>query len=160
MSLEYNTGGTAGLDFVQDLIDILDQNWVPAIGGKKPEFTPYWKFKESGLTGDYQIVIIHLDDETARIFSMMQGATNENATFSYDWLHNISVTLEIRTGTSQRRVLQLTNMCTYILKNNVLPVVNNRQYVQLLPEGYVPMDEDYRNLYKTMLSCSAMRFNP
>lgn len=160
MSFEYNTGGSAGLKFVEDITSILDTNWIPAIGGKKPEIVPIWKFKESGLSGDYQIIIIHLDDETVRIFSMMQGATNENATFSYDWLHNISVTLEIRTGTSERRVLQLTDMCTYILKNNVLPIVNNRQYVQLLPEGYVPMSEEYRNLYKTMLSATAMRFNP
>lgn len=160
MSLEYNTGGSAGLKFVHDIEDIIDNNWIVKIGGKKPNFVKSWEFKESGLEEKYEIVIIHLDDESLRIFSMMQGDPTNNTKFVYDWLHDISVTLEIRTGESERRVLQLTDMITYILKHNVVPVVNNRQYVQLLPDGYVPMNEDYRNLFKTLLSCSAMRFNP
>src|SRR5690348_1494954 len=133
MSLEYNTGGSAGLKFVQDIEDIIDDHWIVKIGGKKPTFVKSWEFKESGLEEKYEIVIIHLDDESLRIFSMMQGDPTDNTKFVYDWLHDISVTLEIRTGESERRVLQLTDMITYILKHNVVPVVNNRQYVQLLP---------------------------
>ena len=160
MSLESNTGGSAALKFVDDIIEILDDGWIPRIGGTKPEFVKAWEFKESGLTGKYAICIVHLDDEAIRIFSMMQGNPLDHTQFAYDWLHEVSVTLELRTGDSQRRILQMTDMVTYILKNNVVPVVNNRQYVQILPDGYVPMNEEYRNLYKTMVSCTAQRFNP
>lgn len=160
MPLEYNTSGSAALKFVDDITKILDNGWIDKIGGKKPQFIKAWEFKESGLDANYEICVIHLDDEAIRIFSMMQGDPTDNTKFSYDWLHEISVTLELRTGTSQRRILQLTDMVTYILKKNVVPVVNNRQYVQLLPDGYVPMNEEYRNLYKTMVSCTAQRFNP
>ena len=56
--------------------------------------------------------------------------------------------------------MQLVDEIMKILKNNVLPTINNRTYIQMLPEGITSLNEEYRNLYRYIISVSAIKLNP
>lgn len=155
------TDGIAALPFVNDIITLMEDKWIPALGGKKPQFSKQWKIKAVGVgTNTYDEVIISIDSENPQIFSFIKGDATSNTTFDYDWLHDVSITIDIRTGQSEDRVLQLVNEVVRIIKNNVVPFINNRQYIQILPEGLTSMNEEYRNIFRYLISVSALRFNP
>ena len=151
------TDGIAGLPFIEDIITLLKDKWIPD-NCPLPEFVKYWEVKETGL-GDskYSKVIVSLDSENPQIFSLLQ--INEGV-FSWDWLHEITVTIDVRSGESERRVLEMVSEVVRILKNNVVPVINGRDYVNLLPGPTTSMNEDYRNLYRYLVDCTALRYNP
>lgn len=153
--------GIAGLSFVDDIITLMKNKWIPASGGTKPEFDKQWGIKQVGTADNtYDEVIISIDSENPQIFSLLQGDATDNTKFTYDWLHEVSITLDIRTAKSENRVLQLVNEVARILKTNVVPVVNNRQYIQVLPEGFTSMNEEYRSIFRYLGSVSCLRFNP
>ena len=114
------TDGIAGLDFANDIIDHLKSNWVNGTGGKMPVFTTQWKKKAVGVgQRAYDEIIVSLDTENPQIYSIIAG-TGSDGKWNYDWLHDISITLDIYTSVSETRVLQLVDECTRILKNNVV----------------------------------------
>ena len=90
----------------------------------------------------------------------MQGDATDATKFTYDWLHDVSISIDIRTSESELRVLQLVNEIMRILKTNVVPTINNRTYIQMLPEGVTSLNEEYRNLYRYLISVSAIKLNP
>ena len=153
--------GIASIAFVDDLITILNNNWKSDNGGTKPQIKRKWEIKETGFaTGDYAIILISIDSENPQIYSMLQGNSTDHTKFRYDWLHDVSVTLDVRTGISLNRVLQLTNETMRILKDNVVPVVKTNDYIRVLPENVTSANEEYRNLFRMLIDCSALRFNP
>lgn len=160
MSNNTPTEGMAGLMFVQDITKLLKDEWKPTnTDGKKPEFVKTWETKEVGHgDSNYRKILISLDSETPNIFSLRQTDSDGNS--FYDWLHDVSVTIDIRTGESEKTVEKLANEVVRILKRKVVPVINNRYYVQILPGPIVPFIEDYRNLYRYTIDCDALRWNP
>lgn len=155
------TEGTAALAFVEDIIKLLTDKWTPNKGGKRPEIKKYWEVKEVGFVdSNYAKILVSIDSENPQIFSMLQGDATDREKFEYDWLHEVSLTLDIRTGVSEVRILQLLDHVMFILKHNVVPLINGHEYIQMLPENPVSMNEEYRNLYRYTVGVTAMRFNP
>ena len=154
------TDGFIGLKFANDLITLLNGKWK-ASGGAKPLFQTQWNMKNVGLgSRNYNQVIISIDAENPQIYSMMQGDATDATKFTYDWLHDVSISIDVRTSESESRVLQLVNEIMRILKTNVVPTINNRTYIQMLPEGVTSLNEEYRNLYRYLISVSAIKLNP
>jgi len=154
--------GIAGLNFVNDLIKILNDKWKTGTGGKKPKITAQWGVKTTGhATNMYREIIISLDSENPQIFSLLQGNLNTDA---YDWLHDVSISLDIRSGSSEADILQMVNETVRILKTNTVPTVvtksGTRTYLQVLPEGITSLNEEYRNMFRYMVSVSCLIFNP
>lgn len=162
MSEVDNTGGgIAGLKFLDDILFLLSDRWVPARGGKKPKLTKEWETKIVGhVNKNYANIIASLDSENPQIFSLLQGDATNWENFNYDWLHEVSITLDIRTGESQRRVDQLVNETVSIIKSRIVPIIDNTQYVQLSLEGITSMNEEYRNIFRYLVSVSCLRVNP
>ena len=133
--------------------------WYEA-NGKAPIFTTKWKEKAVGVGSRvYDEVIVELDTEDPKIFSMITN-TGSDGKFNYDWLHDISITLDIYSSVSEARVLQLVDEILKILKNNVVTTINNREYIQILPGNVVSLNEEFRNIFKYNIDIDAMRFNP
>lgn len=154
------TDGFIGLNFANDIITLLNGKWK-ASGGAKPLFQTQWNMKNVGLgSRNYNQVIISIDAENPQIYSMMQGDATDATKFTYDWLHDVSISIDIRTSESELRVLQLVNEIMRILKTNVVPTINSRTYIQMLPEGITSLNEEYRNLYRYLISVSAIKLNP
>jgi len=154
------TDGIAGLDFANDIKTLLNSKWISA-NSKKPIFSTQWNIKAMGVGARiYNEVIISIDSENPQIFSLQQGDATDNTKFTYDWLHDISITLDVRTSESEIKVLKLVNEVTRILKTNVVPTINNNVYIQILPEGMTSMNEEYRNIFRYLISVSALRINP
>ncbi|MDE1839955.1 MAG: hypothetical protein KGH87_08560 [Thaumarchaeota archaeon] len=152
--------GFAGLQFANDIVYLIKNSWIIENGGEKPEVVTQWNVKTIGQgDSNYSMVIVSIDSENPQIYSMLQGTPAANLS-NYDWLHEISITLDIRTGISESRVLEMVNETMRILKTNTVPLINNTQYVQLLPEGTTSLNEEYRNLFRYTISVSAIRFNP
>lgn len=152
--------GMAGIQFANDIVYLIKNAWIIENGGDKPEVVTQWNVKTIGQgDSNYSMVIVSIDSENPQIYSMLQGTPSTNLS-SYDWLHEVSITLDIRTGVSEARVLELINETMRILKTNTVPLINNTQYVQLLPEGVTSLNEEYRNLFRYTISVSAIRFNP
>ena len=148
------TDGFIGLNFANDIITLLNGKWQSS-GGAKPSFQTQWNMKNVGLgSRTYNQVIISIDAENPQIYSLMQGDATD------DWLHDVSISIDIRTSESELRVMQLVDEIMKILKNNVVPTINNRTYIQMLPDGITSLNEEYRNLYRYIISVSAMKLNP
>tara|TARA_R110000803_G_scaffold32257_1_gene71246 strand:- start:5659 stop:6126 length:468 start_codon:yes stop_codon:yes gene_type:complete len=154
------TDGFIGLNFANDIITLLNGKWQSS-GGAKPSFQTQWNMKNVGLgSRTYNQVIISIDAENPQIYSLMQGDATDATKFTYDWLHDVSISIDIRTSESELRVMQLVDEIMKILKNNVVPTINNRTYIQMLPDGITSLNEEYRNLYRYIISVSAMKLNP
>ncbi len=154
------TDGFIGLNFANDIITLLNGKWNSS-GGAKPLFQTQWNMKNVGLgSRNYNQVIISIDAENPQIYSMMQGDATDATKFTYDWLHDVSISIDVRTSESELRVMQLVNEIMRILKTNVVPTINNRTYIQMLPEGITSLNEEYRNLYRYLISVSAIKLNP
>ena len=154
------TDGFIGLNFANDIITLLNGKWQSS-GGAKPSFQTQWNMKNVGLgSRTYNQVIISIDAENPQIYSLMQGDATDATKFTYDWLHDVSISIDIRTSESELRVMQLVDEIMRILKTNVVPTINNRTYIQMLPEGITSLNEEYRNLYRYLISVSAIKLNP
>jgi len=99
-----------------------------------------------------------LDSENPNIYSLLQST--DGGGFFWDWLHDISITIDVRTGDSEGRVLQMVNEIVRILKTTVILPVNDTVYVQVLPESIVSLNEEYRNLFRYTVDVTALQFNP
>ena len=151
--------GIAGLNFINDFITLLDTNWRPGEGGTKPNITAQWGIKTTGYaTNQYREIILSLDSENAQIYSLLHSG--QNMEDSFDWLHDVSISIDLRSGQSETDILQMVNEVTRIVKSNTVPTINNRTYLQMLPEGITSLNEEYRNLYRYMISVSVIVFNP
>lgn len=154
------TDGIAGLPFVKDMIKLLKDQWRPGTVAQ-PDIDASWKIKALGVgSKTFNQVVITLDGEDAQIFSFINGVASSNTEFNYDWLHDVTITLDIRTSESEEKVLKMVDECMRIIKNNVVPVINSHQYVQVLPGSVTSLNEAYRGLYRYMIEVNAMRFNP
>ncbi len=150
--------GIAGLDFINDMVSLLGIKWKSS-GGKKPTITKQWDIKAVGVGQRvYDQIILGIDAETSNIFSLQYTGNDGNS--DYDWLHDISITIDIRSSVSEARVLQLTDEVMRIIKENVLLNINGREYVRIVPNGITSVNEEYRNLFRYILSCDAIYFNP
>lgn len=153
------TGGTAGLEFVDDIITLLNRDWRTNNGGKRPVFEKVWNEKTVGyFDSNYRVVLVHLDAEPVQIYSLQQRDENDDP--AWDWLHEPTVTIDIMSGESEKAVLEMLNEITRILKKNVLLNINDREYVQMILGTATSRNEDYRNLWRYTLDCDAMRWNP
>ncbi|WP_428323672.1 hypothetical protein [Nitrosopumilus sp.] len=152
--------GLAGLKFADDIIKLLSDKWRPGSGGKRPTFSKAWRTKTVNVgTNSDENIIVMLDSDNPNIFSLQYKDADSNPIF--DWLHDLSVSLDVRTGKSEDRVEQMVDEVYRILKTNVAaPTVNNRQYVQLLPGQAQPMLEDFKNYFRYVVDVEAMRLNP
>lgn len=152
-------GGIAGLQFVNDMIVFLAKKWIEDTGGIQPVITAQWKKKTIGFVdGNYQEIIISLDSENPNIYSLLQR--DDNDVFFWDWLHDISITLDIRTGDSEERILQMVDEVVRIIKANVILPINGTQMIQTLPGAVVSLNEEYRNLFRYTVDVDTLRFNP
>jgi len=162
--------GFAGIDFANDVVTLLKTKWVLGSGGKKPEVTTQWNKKVVGLgTRVYNEIIIGIDAENPQIYSLMEGDATDREKFVYSWLHDVSITIDIRTNTSEERVLQMVDEVMRIIKTNTVPLItsskgasegDSRDYLQMLPEGITSLNEEYRNMFRYLVSVSAIIFNP
>ena len=154
-------GGMAGLKLLDDVIYVLKDRWMQALGGKEPTFTKEWNIKEVGTgTNLYDTIIVTLDAENIEEFGMLKGDTTNWENFNYDWIHDVSVTIDVRTSKSEARVQQLVNQCVSIFKSRVVPIIDNTQYVHFKVEGLNSLNEKYRNLYRYLISVSVTIENP
>lgn len=154
------TDGFMGLDFANDIITLLKDKWI--VGNvARPKMTTQWNIKAMGVgTRIYNEIIVSVDSENPQIFSLQQGDATDATKFIYDWLHDGAITLDVRTSESEIKVRKLVNETMRILKKNVVPTINNRVYIQILPEGITQLNEEYRNIYRYLISISALRINP
>lgn len=156
------TDGMAGLNFANDIVTLLTKNWT---AGAKPVFSTQWNKKVVGLgKRDYSEIIISIDAENPQIYSLLQGDSTDNTAFTYDWLHDVSLSLDVRTSVSEAKVLELVNEIMRILKTNVVPIITTkgetRSYIQVLPEGLTSLNEEYRNLFRYLVSVNCLIINP
>ena len=152
------TDGIAGLDFMDDIIDLFKDKWAGSGGGKLPIFTKEWKTKTVNFGGSEDKVIISLDGENPAIFSLKYADSDGNPI--YDWLHTISISADVWTGRSETRALEMLNGIVHILKNNVTGTLGDNNYVQMLPVGMNPAFGEYKNIYRWVIDIEAMRLNP
>jgi len=153
------TNGIGGLDFVNNMIAHLSEKWTDETGGEQPIFTAQWNKKTVGFVdGNYQEVILSLDSENPNIYSLLQSS--EANGFFWDWLHDISITLDVRTGDSEKRVLQMVNEIMRILKTTVILPINDTVYVQVLPGAIVSLNEEYRNMFRYTVDVECLQFSP
>ena len=151
----------AGIKFLDDILYVLDDQWVNTIGGKKPEFRRELETKQVGTgTNNYDLVMASLDAESVQEFGMLIGDATNWEDFDRDWLHEVSVTLDVRTGKSLDRIEQLVNSCVSILKSRTVPIIDNTQYVHLKIEGLTSLNETYTNIYRYLISVVGIRENP
>jgi len=152
--------GMAGLPFANDILKLLEDEWTTNSGGNLPVFTTKWKKKVVGLgQKNYDEVIVQLDTEDPKIFSLI-ASIGTDGKFDYDWLHDISVTIDVYTSKSEDRVLQLVNEIVRIIKNNVVTIINGHSYIQILPGNITSLNEEFRNIFRYNIDVDAMRFNP
>lgn len=152
------TNGSAGLPFVDDILKLLNDQWIPG-NSNKPEMSKIWEEKVAGLGArSYRKLYVTLDAESANIFSLMQ--TDVDNTPFWDWMHDVSVTIEVRTSTTDEDALKIINEATRIIKKNVLLNINNREYVQILPGTITSNHEQFRGLFRYTMDISALRYNP
>lgn len=150
----------AGLPFANDMVKHLHDEWSSSTGGKEPTFSTKWKKKVVGhIKKAYDEVIIELDTEDPKIFSLISGI-GADSKFNYDWLHDISVTIDVYTSVSEDRCLQIVDEIVRILKNNVVTTINGRDYIQILPGNIISLNEEFRNIFRYNIDVDAMRFNP
>jgi len=153
------TDGMAGLPFANDIIAHIRDNWQDT-GGKVPVFSTKWKKKAVGVgERKYDEVIVELDTEDPRIFSLITNI-GADGKYNYDWLHDISVTLDVYSSVSEDRVLELVDEIIRILKNNVVTSIGVNEYIQILPGNIVSLNEEFRNIFRYNIDVDAMRFNP
>ena len=153
------TEGMAGLPFANDIIDHLKDNWT-SNGGTQPIMTTKWKKKAVGVgSRNYEEIIVSIDSENPRLYSMISGIGSDGK-FDYDWMHDISLTLDIYSSTSEERVLQIVDEILRILKNNVVSTINTREYIQIIPTNIVSLNEEFRNIFRYSMDVDAMRINP
>jgi len=151
--------GSAGLRFMNDFILLLNTQWRSGVT-RKPTISKIWTRKVTGLvSNNARDVLITLDDESPQIFSLQ---TRTNNTPSWDWLHDVGLTIEVRTGTSVDDALSIVNEITRIIKANVTLVVgvDNNEYVQMLPGTIVSRNEEFRNLFRYIMEVSVLKYNP
>jgi len=148
--------GSAGLSFMDDIITLFKDKWT-SNGGKLPIFTKKWETKVVNFATKERKIVISLDGENPEIFSLKYMV---NSIPTYDWLHTVSISIDIWSGFSEDSVLQMVDEVIRILKTNVVPLIGNTQYIQLLPVGVNPMLEEYRNIWRYTIDAEVMRFNP
>lgn len=151
--------GSAGLQFMEDILFLLDDQWIPA-NVSKPNFRKKWETKVTGMVqGKARDVLISLDTESVNIFSIQQRDGNDKP--FWDWLHDVSLTIEVRTATTKEDALKIVSEITRIFKENVGSVlINGNEYVQMLPGTVVSQSEEFRNLFRYIMDVSAMKYNP
>ena len=150
--------GSAGLDLINDIVKLINDNWTSG-GGKRPTVTKIWNTKEVGLADNKaERIIVMLDAETPHIFGLKY--TDGDGHNAYDWMHDVSLSIDVWTGISEDRVLDMVNEVTRILKRNVLLTVGTHGYVQMLPTGITSLNEQYRNMYRYMIDIEVKKFNP
>lgn len=157
MSTQSN--GSAGLRFMNDFILLLNTQWRSGVT-RKPTISKIWTRKVTGLiSNNARDVLITLDDETPQIFSLQ---TRDDNVPSWDWLHDVGLTIEVRTGTSVDDALSIVSEITRIIKKNVTLVVgaDNNEYVQMLPGTIVSKNEEFRNLFRYIMEVSVLKYNP
>lgn len=146
----------AGLEFIDDIVKLISDNWL---SGRKPEITKIWKTKDVGLADNKaERIIISLDAETPNVFGLRY--TDGDGNNAYDWMHDISISIDIWTGVSENRILEMTNEIIRILKRNVLLQVGTHGYVQMLPTGITSLNEQYRGIFRYMVDVEVKKFNP
>ena len=156
--MSFRNDSMGGYQFVDDIIQFFNDNWFKGNGGKLPNINVMWEIKTVGFVNTgYEEIIISFDSENKNIYSLLQS---DNGKFFWDWLNEISITVDMRTGKSLNRLRQITNEVTRILSNNVITPYNNTIYVQTLPSNLTPLNDDYRNLFRNTLDVDTMIFNP
>lgn len=151
--------GSAGLRFLDDFIFLLNKKWKSGVT-RKPTISKIWTRKVTGLVSrGARDVLITLDDETPQIFSLQNS---NNGVPSWDWLHDVGLTIEVRTGTSVDDALSIVSEITRIIKQNVTLVtgVDDNEYVQMLPGSIVSRNEEFRNLFRYIMEVSVLKYNP
>lgn len=150
--------GIAGITFINDIILFIKDKWTPHTGGPLPTFSKAHQINSTGHgNSNYDEVIVQLDNEIINIFSLQYS---ENSLPKWDFLHDVSVTLDVRTGKSEERILEMVNEIIRILKSNITSVINNNVYVRLKLEGATSNNQDFRNMFRYILSFSVEKFNP
>ena len=154
------TDGSAGLRFMNDFIFLLNKKWKSG-NTRKPTISKIWTRKVTGLiSNNARDVLITLDDESPQIFSLQQRDGDDQP--FWDWLHDVGLTIEVRTGTSVDDALSIVSEITRIIKKNVTLVtgVDNNEYVQMLPGTIVSRNEEFRNLFRYVMEVSVLKYNP
>ncbi len=146
--------GIAGLDVLNEFEAFFKEK-LHGVTVKK-----IWEEKSIGFArSGYDVVFLGLDGEDPQIYSLQHEDAEGNP--AWDWLHTVSFYIDIRTGKSEERVLELVDDIMNLLKSNVVPVhKSTNMNVQLLPTGVTSLNEDYRNLFRYMIDCEIMVFNP
>ena len=154
-------GKMAGEKFLDDIIFLLKEQWIPATGGKVPIIRRESQVKAVGVgSSKYNEIIVSLDSENIKEFGMLKGDTTDWRKFERDWYHDISVTIDLRSGVSLVRMEQMVSECIAILKSRTVPIIDNTQYVHLRVTTATSKNEEYRNLFRYLIDVSVGIENP
>lgn len=149
--------GSAGLRFLEDFVKLLNTKWKSG-NTRKPRISIVWERKVTGLVqGGARDVLITLDDEAVQIFSLQSRLNGEK---SWDWLHDVGLSVEVRTGTNVKDALSIVSEITRIIKENVTLFIDDNEYVQMLPGTVISRNEEFRNLYRYVMDLSVLKYNP
>ena len=154
-------GGLAGEKFLDDIIFLFRDQWVPALGGKFPITRRESQVKAVGVgSNKYNEIIVSLDSENIQEFGMLKGDATDWRKFKRDWIHEISITIDVRGGESLARTEQIVRQCIRILKSRTVPRIDNTQYVHLRVSGATSLNEEYRNIFRYLIDVSVTIENP
>ena len=149
--------GSAGLRFLEDFVKLLNSKWKSG-NSKKPRISIIWERKVTGfVTKGARDVLITLDDESIQIFSLQNRVGGDP---SWDWLHDVGLSCEVRTGTNIKDALSIVSEITRIIKTNVTLVIGGNEYVQMLPGTVTSRNEEFRNLFRYIMDLSVLKYNP
>lgn len=149
--------GSAGLRFLDDFVKLLNTKWKSG-NTRKPTISLIWDRKVTGfVTKGARDVLITLDDESVQIFSLQSRLAGVP---SWDWLHDVGLSIEVRTGTNIKDALSIVSEITRIIKENVTLYIDDNEYVQMLPGNITSRNEEFRNLFRYVMDLSVLKYNP
>ena len=64
------------------------------------------------------------------------------------------------TSESEVRINQISFEIVRILKTNVVPVINNHEYTQMLTGPIIDLNDRSRNIFRKIMTVDSTRYNP
>jgi len=139
----------ATYDVIDDAISMLKTKWNTSTGGPIPRIERIWDEKIIGF-GDAEvkkgIILIEPTNEAIQYFSL--GGT--------DHLHNVDLTLDIRSYQNIDRHDELVKEVVRIIKDQI----RRTGSVDLRIVGTEPLSRLYRNMFRHMVRITYRRINP
>ena len=134
---------------IDDMIDLIKTKWNTSTGGSLPRIERIWDEKTIGF-GDMElkkgIILIEPMDESVDYFSL----------YGVNHLHNVDLTLDVRSYQNIERHSELVSELSRIIKDQI----RRTTFVDLRIMGTVPLSRLYRNMFRHMIRIRYRKLDP